>query len=92
MKIKKIITGLMAGFIIITQTGCLALGVAAAAGVGAGYAYHNKGDLEVTSTKSLDEVFAAVEQTCTEMNFTGMESEKKMLFSRMSRPRAIMAR
>lgn len=77
MKIKQIITGLMAGFILITQAGCLALGVAAAVGAGAGYAYHSKGDLEVTSTKSLDEVFAAVEEICTEMNFTGMESEKK---------------
>ncbi len=80
MKIKQIITGLMAGFILITQAGCLALGVAAAVGAGAGYAYHSKGDLEVTSTKSLDEVIAAVEGICTEMNFTGMESDKRDAF------------
>ncbi len=80
MKIKQTIAGVLSGFILLTQSGCLALGVAAAVGAGAGYVYYSKGDLEVTSTKSLDEVVAAVEQVCGELNFRAVETNKKDAF------------
>jgi len=74
MKIKKLIARCVAGFVIATQTGCL---VVASAGLGAGAMKYYNGDLEVDSTKTFDEVFAAVEQTCKELNFEIQKNEKK---------------
>ena len=74
MKIKKLIASCIVGFVIATQTGCL---VVAAVGLGAGIVKYINGDLEVDSTKTFDEVFAAVEQTCKELNFEIQKNEKK---------------
>ena len=74
MKIKKLIASCVTGFVIATQTGCL---VVAGVGLGAGAVKYYNGDLEVDSTKTFDEVFAAVEQTCKELNFDIQKNEKK---------------
>lgn len=74
MKIKKLIASCIAGFVIATQTGCL---VVAAVGLGAGAVKFYNGDLEVDSTKTFDEVFATVEQSCKELNFEIQKNEKK---------------
>ena len=74
MKIKKLIASCIAGLVIATQTGCL---VVAAVGLGAGAVKFYNGDLEVESTKTFDEVFAAVEQSCKELNFKIQKNEKK---------------
>ena len=37
-----------------------------------------KGDMEVTSEKSLEEVFKAVEQTCGELKFSIIRKEQKI--------------
>ena len=66
MKIKKLIASCIAGLVIATHTGCL---VVAAVGLGAGAVKFYNGDLEVESAKTFDEVFAAVEQSCKELNF-----------------------
>ncbi|MFP6903446.1 MAG: DUF3568 family protein, partial [Verrucomicrobiia bacterium] len=81
MNIKKIIATVVVGFVGVTQTGCL---VAAAIGAGAGAVMYTKGDLEVTSTKSFDEVYAAVEQTCKELNFEVQKNEKKAFTGRIT--------
>ena len=74
MKIKKLIASCIAGFVIATQPGCL---VVAAVGLGVVAERYINGDLEVDSTKTFDEVFAAVEQTCKELNFEIQKNEKK---------------
>ncbi len=74
MKIKQLLLSCVAGFIIASQTACL---VVAAVGVGAGAVKYIGGDLEVDSSKSFDEVFAAVEQTCQELEFEVQKNDKK---------------
>ncbi|MBC8325761.1 MAG: DUF3568 family protein [Verrucomicrobia subdivision 3 bacterium] len=74
MKIKQLLISCVAGVIIASQTACL---VVAAVGVGAGLVKFVGGDLEVDSSKSFDEVFAAVEQTCKELKFEVQKNDKK---------------
>jgi len=74
MNIKKIIATVVVGFVGVTQTGCL---IVAAVGLGVVAERYINGDLEVDSTKTFDEVFAAVEQSCKELNFKIQKNEKK---------------
>ena len=48
-----------------------------AAGAGAGTMAYIRGDLEVESTKPVEQVLAAIEQTCTELNFNIDKKETK---------------
>ena len=73
MKIRKIIASCIAGLVVATHTGCVVL---AAVGVGAGAVKFYNGDLEVESVKAFDEVFAAVEQSCKELDFEIQKNEK----------------
>lgn len=81
MNIKIIIATVVVGFVEVPQTGCL---VVAAVGAGAGAVMYTKGDLEVTSTKSFDEVYAVVEETCKELNFEIQKNEKKAFAGRIT--------
>ena len=81
MNIKIIIATVVVGFVGVPQTGCL---VVAAVGAGAGAVMYTKGDLEVTSTKSFDEVYAVVEETCEELNFEIQKNEKKAFAGRIT--------
>jgi hypothetical protein len=81
MNIKIIIATVVVGFVGVPQTGCL---VVAAVGAGAGAVMYTKGDLEVTSTKSFDEVYAVVEETCKELNFEIQKNEKKAFAGRIT--------
>jgi Cdc6-like AAA superfamily ATPase len=81
MNIKIIIATAVVGFVGVPQTGCL---VVAAVGAGAGAVMYTKGDLEVTSTKSFDEVYAVVEETCKELNFEIQKNEKKAFAGRIT--------
>ena len=74
MKIKTTIASCLASLSILIQTGCL---VVAAVGAGAGAYKYINGDLEVESSKSFDEAFAAVEAACNELNFEIQKNEKK---------------
>ena len=64
----------MAGGTLWLQSGCVAL---VAVGAGAGTVAYIRGDLEVESTKSVDQVMAAIEKTCTELNFNIDKKETK---------------
>jgi S-adenosylmethionine hydrolase len=81
MNIKIMIATVVVGFVGVPQTGCL---VVAAVGAGAGAVMYTKGDLEVTSTKSFDEVYAVVEETCKELNFEIQKNEKKAFAGRIT--------
>lgn len=74
MKFKALLAALVAGGTLWLQSGCLGL---VAVGAGAGTVAYIRGDLEVESTKSVDQVMAAIEQTCTELNFNIDKKETK---------------
>ena len=74
MKFKALLAALLAGGTLLLQSGCVGL---VAVGAGAGTVAYIRGDLEVESTKPVDQVMAAIEQTCTELNFNIDKKETK---------------
>ena len=74
MKLKQMLAACIAGGMLLLQVGCLAV---AAVGAGAGAVMYIRGDLVTTSAKPVEEVYAAVEQTCQELEFEITEQEKK---------------
>ena len=74
MKFKALLAALVAGGMLLLQSGCVGL---VAGGAGAGTGAYLRGDLEVESTKPVDQVMAAIEQTCTELNFNIDKKETK---------------
>ena len=74
MKFKALLAALVAGGMLWLQSGCVGL---VAVGAGAGTMAYIRGDLEVESTKPVDQVMAAIEQTCTELNFNIDKKETK---------------
>ena len=74
MKFKASLAALVAGGTLWLQSGCVGL---VAVGAGAGTVAYIRGDLEVESTKPVDQVMAAIEQTCTELNFNIDKKETK---------------
>ena len=74
MKFKALLAALVAGGMLWLQSGCVGL---VAVGAGAGTVAYIRGDLEVESTKPVDQVMAAIEQTCTELNFNIDKKETK---------------
>ena len=74
MILKQIFFGLLLVLILLFNAGCLGL---AAVGAGAGTVMYMKGDMEVTSKKSFEEVFKAVDLTCKELEFTVSKTEQK---------------
>ena len=74
MKFKALLAALVAGGMLWLQSGCVDL---VAVGAGAGTMAYIGGDLEVESTKPVDQVMAAIEQTCTELNFNIDKKETK---------------
>ena len=76
MKFNAILGAVVAGGMLWLQSGCVGL-VAVGAGAGAGTMAYIRGDLEVESTKPVEQVLAAIEQTCTELNFNIDKRETK---------------
>ena len=74
MKFKALLAALVAGGMSWLQSGCAGL---VAVGAGAGTVAYIRGDLEVESTKPVDQVMAAIEQTCKELNFNIDKKETK---------------
>ena len=74
MKFKASLAALVAGGTLWLQSGCVGL---VAVGAGAGTVAYIRGDLEVESTKPVDQVMAAIEKTCTELNFNIDKKETK---------------
>ena len=74
MKFKALLAALVAGGMLWLQSGCVGL---VAVGAGAGTMAYIRGDLKVESTKPVDQVMAAIEQTCTELNFNIDKKETK---------------
>ena len=74
MKFKALFAALVAGGMLWLQSGCVGL---LAVGAGAGTVAYIRGDLEVESAKPVDVVMAAIEQTCTELNFNIDKKETK---------------
>lgn len=74
MKSKLLAMLAVASLLVSIPSGCVFLFAGAA---GAGTAAYVGGDLETTSGKSVDEVYAAVEATCKELEFDIFEHEKK---------------
>ena len=62
MKFNAILGAVVAGGMLWLQSGCVGL---MAVGAGAGTVAYIRGDLEVESTKPVEQVLAAIEQTCT---------------------------
>jgi len=74
MKSKLLAMLGVASLLVSIPSGCVFLFAGAA---GAGTVAYVGGDLEITSEKSVDEVYAAVEATCKELEFDIFEHEKK---------------
>ena len=74
MKFNAVLGAVVAGVMLWLQSGCLGL---VAAGAGAGTVAYIRGDLEVESAKPVEQVLAAIEQTCTELNFNIDKKETK---------------
>ena len=74
MKSKLLAMLGVASLLVSIPSGCVFLFAGAA---GAGTVAYVGGDLEATSEKSVDEVYAAVEATCKELEFDIFEHEKK---------------
>ncbi len=74
MKSKLLAMLAVASLLVSIPSGCVFLFAGAA---GAGTVAYVGGDLETTSEKSVDEVYAAVEATCKELEFDIFEHEKK---------------
>ena len=74
MKFKALLAALVAGGMLCLQSGCVGL---VAVGAGAGTVAYIRGDLEVESTKPVDQLMAAIEQTCTELNINMDKKETK---------------
>ena len=74
MKSKFLAMLAVALFLVMVPSGCVFLFAGAA---GAGTMAYVGGDMETTSKKSVDEVYAAVEATCKELEFEVFEQEKK---------------
>tara|TARA_B100000959_G_scaffold262744_1_gene301467 strand:+ start:654 stop:1031 length:378 start_codon:yes stop_codon:yes gene_type:complete len=63
---KKVLLTLFFGFSIVLQSGCWGV---VAAGAGAGGGMWVAGDLEISSNKPVDQVMAAIEKTCGDLEF-----------------------
>jgi len=74
MKSKLLAMLAVAFSLVLIPSGCVFLFAGAA---GASTVAYVKGDMETTSEKSVDEVYAAVEATCKELEFEIFEHEKK---------------
>lgn len=74
MKFKALLAALVAGGMLGFGTGCVGL---VAVGAGAGTVAYIRGDLEVESSKPVEQVMAAIEQTCSELKFTVDKKETK---------------
>ena len=75
MKIKFSVMCILSSFVIITQSGCILVGLAA----GAGYVAYDKGDLEVTEPIAYNDVFDAADLTVEDMGMALVKREKKPL-------------
>ena len=63
-------------FMIILNTGCWGV---VAAGAGAGGGIYFSGDLDVSSNKPVDQVMAAIEKTCADLEFEVSKKEVRPL-------------
>ena len=75
MKCKFYILSVISSFIVVTQSGCILVGLAA----GAGYMAYDKGDLEVTEPIAYNDAFDAVDVTVKDMDMALVKREKKAL-------------
>lgn len=78
MKTKILQTVILCGFIL-SQTGCIMFGLAAAGAAGGGYMAYNKGDLEVLEPVTYDDAFNAVDATVQDLGMALQKREKKPL-------------
>ena len=76
---KKVLLWALASGLLVSQTGCVMLGLAAAGAAGGGYVAYNKGDLEVLEPVPYDDAFNAVDATVQDLGMTLQLREKKPL-------------
>ena len=73
---KKVLLAVIFGLAIFVQTGCWGI---VATGAGAGGGLYVVGDLEVSSNKPVDQVMAAIEKTCGDLEFKVAEKKIRPL-------------
>jgi hypothetical protein len=79
MKLKKLAVMVFGVFLVLTQTGCILFGLAAASAAGGGVVAYNKGDLEMLEPVSYEDAFNAVDATIQDMGMAMQKREKKPL-------------
>lgn len=79
MKIRLFLLSVVSSFLLLTQSGCIVCGLAAASAAGAGYVAYDRGDLEVTEPISYDDAFNAVDATVQDMGMALVNREKQPL-------------
>ncbi len=75
----KVVLGTVLSIMLLTQTGCIVLGLAAAGAAGGGYMAYDKGDLEILEPVAYDDAFNAVDATIQDMGMGLQKREKKPL-------------
>ncbi|MBL67831.1 MAG: hypothetical protein CMO74_05175 [Verrucomicrobiales bacterium] len=79
MKAKILVGFVCSAVVLLTQTGCILCGLAAASAAGGGVVAYKKGDLEILEPVGYDEAFNAVDATVQDMGMALQKREKKPL-------------